>query len=442
MIPTKLQNATSIATTNHVDELQKKNMQDTFTKSIDVILSDIGKHPVNKVNEIMELLNKNKVEYTYLEVNDKFEDAQNFKCIVKSDCINAYGIGFSKKDAKKNAAIDFINKLKSNFDNILKDEEKNCLAEPEVNYVGVLQNFCMAVPSQLPDYECIKDESINNMFIVKCHLYGYTTKGEGKSKQIAKKKAAALMYNQIKDMPRDRILKHYLNERGISSRVLKKMNCSANHTLMQPSKFSKKTNSYSVNHTPMQSSRISEKMDDSVNLTLMQPSKVSEKTNSYSVNHTSMQSSKISEEMDDSVNLTFVQPSKVSEKTNSYSVNHTSMHPSRISEKMNDSVNQTLQSSSDMQKYCNSKNHTITEEYNSQNSVMSKTKDSVFNNLDFFFDQIRSSKKPTLSRLRELKRVQLYTIDTVQMLYDIANEEDFTVNYESFPNHVSSKIFV
>lgn len=48
-------------------------------------MSDTQKHPVSKLNEIMVILNKDKVKYSI--VNEALENINYFKCSATSNCI-------------------------------------------------------------------------------------------------------------------------------------------------------------------------------------------------------------------------------------------------------------------------------------------------------------------------------------------------------------------
>lgn len=164
------------------------------------LLTNNEKHPVSVLNELTDLLNKNKVEYS----TENLESYKIFTACAKNDHIVAYGIGTSKKAAKKTAAINFLQKFSYNFDDstgiqFLTEQSK-------LNHVGILQNVCMARHAPFPDYRCIEDCNTQNYrFTVKCFLCGHMTIGEGKTKSDAKRLAASRMYDRIINIPPNEI---------------------------------------------------------------------------------------------------------------------------------------------------------------------------------------------------------------------------------------------
>lgn len=189
----------SVSGNRNVHQENPAKYLDNVSKLRD-LLTNNEKHPVSVINELTDLLNKNKVEYS----TENLESYKIYTSCAKGDHIVAYGIGASKKAAKKNAAINFLQKFSYTIDDstgiqFLTEQSK-------LNHVGYLQNVCMARRVPFPDYRCIEDcKTQNCRFTVKCFLCGIMTKGNGKTKSDAKRLAASRMYDRIKDMSADEI---------------------------------------------------------------------------------------------------------------------------------------------------------------------------------------------------------------------------------------------
>ncbi|XP_050529240.1 LOW QUALITY PROTEIN: interferon-inducible double-stranded RNA-dependent protein kinase activator A homolog B-like [Daktulosphaira vitifoliae] len=184
---------------------------------------DEEKSPVAKLNEIMAL-KKMTVEYTLVSMSGLVHNPV-FTYRVKGCDIIVYGSGKSKKEAKQNAAVEFLEKVDSinnqlsdsssnrtitstthnRLSNItIEDAPKNILeTKSDINPIGVLQELCMARRWQLPEYDFPSDDSgepHNRWYRVTCSILKYKTQGEGKTKQGAKRQAARLMYDQVRLM--------------------------------------------------------------------------------------------------------------------------------------------------------------------------------------------------------------------------------------------------
>ena len=73
----------------------------------------------------------------------------------------------------------------------------------DTNPVGKLQEICMKKHWRPPHYETISEEGLphERVFKMKCHIenMGFCETGIGKSKRLAKRKAAHLMIKRLKE---------------------------------------------------------------------------------------------------------------------------------------------------------------------------------------------------------------------------------------------------
>jgi dsRNA-specific ribonuclease len=139
-----------------------------------------------------------------------------FKIAVTVADISAIASGQSKKKARHAAARDAIEKLRLkkdlNFDGInfetlapVEDEETTksaySAAINEANPVGKLQEICMKMRVNPPDYETCDERGLahERVFFLSCRIasLNLSTLGQGRSKKLAKRQAAELMLAQL-----------------------------------------------------------------------------------------------------------------------------------------------------------------------------------------------------------------------------------------------------
>jgi dsRNA-specific ribonuclease len=139
-----------------------------------------------------------------------------FKIAVTVADISAIASGQSKKKARHAAARDAIDKLRLkkdlNFDGInfetmapVEDEEITksaySTAINEANPVGKLQEICMKMRVNPPDYDTCDERGLahERVFFLSCRIasLNLSSMGQGRSKKLAKRQAAELMLAQL-----------------------------------------------------------------------------------------------------------------------------------------------------------------------------------------------------------------------------------------------------
>uniref|UniRef100_A0A6G1SGI2 RISC-loading complex subunit tarbp2 n=1 Tax=Aceria tosichella TaxID=561515 RepID=A0A6G1SGI2_9ACAR len=139
-----------------------------------------------------------------------------FKIAVTVADISAIASGQSKKKARHAAARDAIEKLRLkkdlnfegiNFETLAPVEEEEVTqsaystAINEANPVGKLQEICMKMRVNPPDYETCDERGLahERVFFLSCRIasLNLSTMGQGRSKKLAKRQAAELMLAQL-----------------------------------------------------------------------------------------------------------------------------------------------------------------------------------------------------------------------------------------------------
>lgn len=159
-----------------------------------------------------------------------------FKIAVTVADISAIASGQSKKKARHAAAREAIEKLRKkpdlNFEGINFDSLA-CIDEPstksvyaiainEANPVGKLQEICMKMRVNPPDYDTCDERGLahERVFFLSCSIasLNLSTMGQGRSKKLAKRQAAELMLSKLESSEiYDKASSPKATEHGISS---------------------------------------------------------------------------------------------------------------------------------------------------------------------------------------------------------------------------------
>lgn len=154
-------------------------------------------------------------EYQLLSTEGSVHEP-TFKMAVTVDNITVTAAGQSKKKARHAAAKEAINKLRMrsdlsidgiNFDTLSSlspppSASLNPTSEP--NPVGKLQEICMKLRVNPPDYDTYQEEGLahERIFRISCKInrLNQMTIGEGRSKKLAKRQAAELMLAKLESI--------------------------------------------------------------------------------------------------------------------------------------------------------------------------------------------------------------------------------------------------
>lgn len=153
-------------------------------------------------------------EYQLLSTEGSVHEP-TFKIAVTVADITVTASGQSKKKARHAAAREAIDKLRQradlnlegiNFDNMATVEEPAtqsvyAIAANEANPVGKLQEICMKMRVNPPDYDTMAERGLahERIFILSCNIasLNMATLGEGRSKKLAKRQAAEHMLAKL-----------------------------------------------------------------------------------------------------------------------------------------------------------------------------------------------------------------------------------------------------
>lgn len=180
--------------------------------------SSFGPKVSPPITLLQEICSRNgfTAEYQLLSTEGSVHEP-TFKIAVTVADITVTASGQSKKKARHAAAREAIEKLRQrdnlNFDGI-NFESMTSIGEPttksvysmasnETNPVGKLQEICMKMRVNPPDYDTCNEKGLahERIFILSCTIVSLnmTTYGEGRSKKLAKRQAAENMLAKLED---------------------------------------------------------------------------------------------------------------------------------------------------------------------------------------------------------------------------------------------------
>lgn len=174
-------------------------------------------------------------EYQLLSTEGSVHEP-TFKIAVTVADITVTASGQSKKKARHAAAKEAIEKLRErknlNFEGI-NFESMTSIGEPssksvyevassEANPVGKLQEICMKMRVNPPDYDTCAERGLahERIFILSCRIakLDMTTCGEGRSKKLAKRQAAEKMLTKLEESDiYDQSANSKTNDSGVGS---------------------------------------------------------------------------------------------------------------------------------------------------------------------------------------------------------------------------------
>lgn len=199
------------------DECNNSNI-DEDPNSIAHSTSSYGPKVSPPITLLQEICSRNgfTAEYQLLSTEGSVHEP-TFKIAVTVADITVTASGQSKKKARHAAAKEAIEKLRQrdnlNFDGI-NFEAMSSIGEPstksvysmtanEANPVGKLQEICMKMRVNPPDYDTCNEKGLahERIFILSCTIVSLdmTTYGEGRSKKLAKRQAAENMLIKLEE---------------------------------------------------------------------------------------------------------------------------------------------------------------------------------------------------------------------------------------------------
>lgn len=133
----------------------------------------------------------------YELIQSGVNEAKTFEYIVDAFDLCANGVGTAKQQAKQEAAMNLLTRLKKleKFKELILPEFSHPTCVQSSDPVSCLLELCTKYSKPTPIFEVIemKGESHKPEFTMACHLLGHTTTGKSKTKKAAKKIVAQEM---------------------------------------------------------------------------------------------------------------------------------------------------------------------------------------------------------------------------------------------------------
>jgi dsRNA-specific ribonuclease len=183
----------------------------------DVVTMQMASKVSPPITLLQEICSRNGLtpDYQLLSTEGSVHEP-TFKIAVSVSDISAIASGQSKKKARHAAARDAIEQLRQkkdlNFDGIdfetlapidesVVEKSSYSTAINEANPVGKLQEICMKMRVNPPDYETCDERGLahERVFYLTCLIASLNlrTLGQGRSKKLAKRQAAELMLTEL-----------------------------------------------------------------------------------------------------------------------------------------------------------------------------------------------------------------------------------------------------
>lgn len=207
---------------------------DDASGSIPIVFGTKISPPITLLQEICSR-NGFTAEYQLLSTEGSVHEP-TFKIAVTVADITVTASGQSKKKARHAAAREAIDKLRQrtdlNFDGVNFESMSSVVEQPtksvyaiaasEANPVGKLQEICMKMRVNPPDYDTCDERGLahERIFVLSCSIasLNLTTLGDGRSKKLAKRQAAEHMLAKLESFEiYDKTSNSKANDHGISS---------------------------------------------------------------------------------------------------------------------------------------------------------------------------------------------------------------------------------
>ena len=153
----------------------------------------MSNYEANPIGALQQRFQSSGIKLTYREEHAESSCASNFAVQVTYGDFTCSGLGYTKKQAKNNAARSMLDKL----DKISGSKGSQFLP----NIVGALQEMCMKQGLPMPIYKMQQDghsQHNQRIFVIMCTVGKFKEIGQGGTKKDAKRKAAQIMFDKLK----------------------------------------------------------------------------------------------------------------------------------------------------------------------------------------------------------------------------------------------------
>lgn len=162
----------------------------------------MAKTPVCALEELASQQNF-ELRYELLPIQDKDASRNTYQYKLTAGSVKVYGKGFSKQEAKHNAAIKAFTQL-TDFDNdtSIQSQDNDANQDAVLNIVGSLTKFLSENKFPLPKFELVSavGESHSKLFTIECKVGTVSLQGTDTTKKKAKNSAAKHMLEFLSEM--------------------------------------------------------------------------------------------------------------------------------------------------------------------------------------------------------------------------------------------------